>query len=233
MKGSKIKLNNTWKAWPSKKAPLSDLYYKNKDSANYWYDVKLPHNWDLDSRFNNDEYTVYYFNTFYIENDEPSKYILSLENIFNQFTLYVNGERVTKEKTYFLKSNVNITEYVTKGDNFLYLKVCWPINNNLDPLLGIYNNFEYGNKTQIYGGICGDISLNCYDSCYINSINIDYEIYRSNFSDVNVRFNSISDYSFDGILDWTLTPYNFDGKEFKGSEITSIKKGNSYTQFSF
>ncbi|MFP4456372.1 MAG: sugar-binding domain-containing protein [Clostridia bacterium] len=234
MKNKKIKLNGTWKAWPGKKAPLSENYYTSKESANYWYDVKLPHNWNLDKRFNNDEFIVYYYNSFNLEGEiEDKKYILNLENVFNQFSLYVNGDFVVEGSTYFTISKINISKYLKAGENFLYLKVSWPISEKSDPFTGIYSNFEYGNSAQIYGGICGEVELDVFDSCYIKAFNIDYTLYENRFADMNVKFNTVSEFSFDGILDWTLTPYNFEGKEFKGSEITSVKKGSSYTQFNF
>lgn len=234
MKNIKIKLDGSWKAWPGKKAPLTEDYYTSKENANYWYDVELPHNWTLDNRFNNDEYVVYYFKTFEIEGDiEDKKFLLNLENVFNQFTLFVNGNYVTEKSTYFIKSKINVTEYIKTGENFLFFKVSWPIGDKSDPFIGLYDSFEYGNPTQIYGGICGKIEIEVFGSCYIQSFNIDYSLYDNKFVDVNIRFNTSSDFSFDGILDWSLTPYNFDGEEFKGSEITSVKKGNSYTHFDF
>ena len=232
----KINLDGEWKGWPASKGPLLREFYQEPDLTSSWLPINVPGNWQRMSGFGNKEHIVYYYHAFstpIFNDDEVVE--LELSQIFNHFTLYLNGIEIGAYTYYFRTHMIDITKHLNEKNNHLFLKVASPLYSENTPYsyLGLYGNWEYCNPHQNPGGICAHIKLNIENRLRIVDRLIDYQFEDQKIVRITSKLNIASPIDDEAILDWELSPLNFSGDPIKGSKLFSLKKGPNHCSFDF
>ncbi len=226
-KRQKLILSENWRARGSLKGPLPSNFFTMPEIADDWPETSLPHNWAIDNQIGPLENITYYFNRFNVQLPENFRAFLILRNVFNLFTLYVNGREVYSGSSYFVSHRINIAEYLEDGENFLFLKVSWPLSSSEDPMIGVYKDFEY-NENLNCGGLCSIPEIEIQSQVFVNALSLDYTLFDLTYADIHIKSSLNSEEDIAARFNWSLEPFNFDGEKFSGEEPLNLWRGRNF-----
>ncbi len=94
-------------------------------SEECWHDVEIPHDWligDTSDLYRSND--GWYRKSFFIEDlSDNDVYILRFDGIYMNSTVYVNGEEAGYNRYGYSSFSIDITGYIRKGSNDIYVRV--------------------------------------------------------------------------------------------------------------
>ncbi|MBR9872969.1 MAG: glycoside hydrolase family 2 protein [Vibrionaceae bacterium] len=144
-----------------------------------WEDVNLPHSVDAEHVVNVDLSTPHfkgintYRKTLLVTKEEGKRQYLEFDGSAMITTVYVNGEKAGEHTGGFMRFRIDITEFVTDGENSIVIQVD---NRPYDSAVHekAFLPMETGQDYTYYGGIYRDVKL-----VQISEVGIDAEDYGS------------------------------------------------------
>lgn len=184
-----LKENFKFKKFPLHEADLNAVSPDYDDS--HWKTVSVPHDWGIEGAFSADNDPSYrmvvqdgiktpilhtgrsgglpivgegIYRT-WITIDTTEKVVLEFDGIMNESHIYINGREVGGCHWGYISYEVDITDYVTKGDNLLAIHaVVQPECSRWYPGGGIYRNIRLVTKPREHI---------CYDGVWVRQIYAD------------------------------------------------------------
>ena len=95
--------------------------------------------------------------------------ILVFDGVMARYELYVNGEKVTEHRGGYSRSFVDITQYLSEGENTLVMMVDSTENPDIPP-------FGYTIDYMCFGGIYRDVNLYLAEDIWIENLLVRYEL---------------------------------------------------------
>lgn len=169
---------------------------ENKDyNDSSWTKLNLPHDWSISLDFNRnskagqtagflDGGTGWYRKTFKLTDDMKNKHIsVDFDGVMSVATVYINGNEVGHNYYGYTAFNVDITDYVSEGENVIAVKVV-----NRQPSSrwysgsGIYRNVKLTVTDMIYVDTNGT---------YITTPTLENDL-KENKAQVNIKTNIVN-----------------------------------------
>lgn len=224
--------NNNWKFIHGDYPEAKEISYD--DSS--WYDIGIPHSFGIPYFMANEFYVGYgcYRKNIHIEKAWEGKRIsLEFQGAFQDAEIYINGKLAGTHKGGYTAFEVEITPYITLGDNVLFVRLNNLWNPRLAPRAGehVFN-----------GGIYRDVSLIITQPLYITwygtsvttpevskdsaQVSICTEIKNDFAEKVNCKLISVIEYKGEVILSNVLRRYLSPGElcEFRQMDTLNNPK---------
>lgn len=156
-----------------KKCINNDWYYSNQYSDSYmgakdfegFLNVNLPHtNKEVPYNYFDEHLTEFiscYGKIIHVNETWMTRRIfLEFEGVMSEASIYINGHYVDGHKGGFTGFSVEITDYVTIGDNYVFVRVDSTEQKDIPPYGGVLDFITYG-------GIYRDVHLMVTDQTYV------------------------------------------------------------------
>lgn len=89
-----------------------------------WYEVEIPHDWLINDTTNlYQDSKGWYKKSFTIEEKHDNIFYLIFDGVYMDYIVYINGKKVKEWKYGYSANNINVTKYVSKGDNEVLVEV--------------------------------------------------------------------------------------------------------------
>lgn len=232
IKRKKFLQNNNWKFVHGDYPEAKETSYD--DST--WYDIGLPHSFGIPYFMENEFYVGYgcYRKKLYIEKEWIGKKVsLEFQGAFQDAEIYVNGLLAGVHKGGYTAFEIDITPYITFGDNQLFVRLNNLWNPRLAPRAGehVFN-----------GGIYRDVSLIITEPLHITwygtsvttpvvskdkaEVSIETEIKNEFNKTVDCKLKSVALYKGEIITSSTTTRQLAPGQvyQFEQTEIVNNPK---------
>ena len=105
----------------------TDINARLKDVLNIrtkWYDIEIPHDWLINDTNNLYETSKgWYKKSFIIEERRENEFYICFDGVYMDYKVYVNGKKVGEWKYGYSAYNLNITKFVSRGENEIVVEV--------------------------------------------------------------------------------------------------------------
>lgn len=228
VKRMKFLQNNNWKFVHGDYPEAKETSYD--DST--WYDIGLPHSFGIPYFMENEFYVGYgcYRKKLYIEKEWIGKKVsLEFQGAFQDAEIYINGLLAGIHKGGYTAFEIEITPYITFGDNQLFVRLNNLWNPRLAPRAGehVFN-----------GGIYRDVSLIITEPLHITwygtsvttpvvskdkaQVSIDTEIKNEFNKTVNCKLKSVIEYEGEIITSSIVTRQLASGEVYKFKQTDTV-----------
>ncbi len=146
---SKVLFNDNWKFTLKEIGlTLSDI-----EKETDWHDTEIPHDWLIGNPYHFYESGEGWYKKEFDINDleENDSYIICFDGVYMNSTIYVNGREVGDWKYGYSSFSFDITEYIVKGNNVIYVQVRYESpNTRWYSGAGIYRNVYLRKTSKVH-----------------------------------------------------------------------------------